>query len=88
VCELARCKIAIRSGPSDVWRFQPSIKHDEVYKLVKYEVPFWHSPWLSPVVMRMEGVNSNKLHFEVSGIANWRVKMPHLQIHEMRICEK
>jgi hypothetical protein len=31
-----------------------------------------------------EGPSSDKLHFGVSGIATWRVKMPHLQIHEMR----
>jgi hypothetical protein len=40
VWKLARCEIAIRSGPSDLWRFQPSIRLDEVYKLMKYEVPF------------------------------------------------
>ena len=55
-----------------------------VWKLVKYEVPFWHSLWLSLMVMRREGVSSDKLHFGVSGIATWRVDMPHLQIHEMR----
>jgi hypothetical protein len=81
VCELARCEIMIRSGPSDVWIFQPSIRHDEVYKIVKYEALFWHSPWLPSMVTRREGVNSYKLHFEVLGIATWRVEMPHLQIH-------
>jgi hypothetical protein len=40
VWKLARCEIAIRSGPSDLWRFQTSIKLDEVYKLAKYEAPF------------------------------------------------
>jgi hypothetical protein len=40
VWKLARCKIAIRPGPSDLWRFQPSIRLDEVYKLAKYEAPF------------------------------------------------
>jgi hypothetical protein len=35
-----RCEIAIRSGPSDLWRFQLSIRLDDVYKLVKYEAPF------------------------------------------------
>jgi hypothetical protein len=59
------------------------------YKLAKYEAPFfffffWHSLWSSPVVTRREGVNLEKLHFEVSGIATWRVEMPHLQIHEIR----
>jgi hypothetical protein len=40
VWKLVRCEIAIRSGPSDLWRFQPSIRLDEVHKLTKYEVPF------------------------------------------------
>jgi hypothetical protein len=55
-----------------------------VWKLMKYEVPFWNSLWSPPVVMRREGVSSDKLHFGVSGIATWRVEMPHLHIHEMR----
>jgi hypothetical protein len=29
-------------------------------------------------------VRADKLLFGVSGIATWRVEMPHLQIHEMR----
>jgi hypothetical protein len=40
VWKLVICEIAIRSGPSDLWRSQPSIRLDEFYKLVKYEVPF------------------------------------------------
>jgi hypothetical protein len=79
-----RYEIAIRFGPSDLWRFQPLIRLDEVYKLVKYEAPFWHSLWSPPVVTRKEGVNSDKLHFGVSRIATWRVEMPHLQIHKMQ----
>jgi hypothetical protein len=49
-----------------------------VWKLMKYEAPFWHSLWSPLVVTRREGVSSDKLHFEVSGIATWRVEMPHL----------
>jgi hypothetical protein len=44
VWKLARCEIAIRSGPSDLWRFQPSIRLNEVYKLAKYEAPFLAQP--------------------------------------------
>jgi hypothetical protein len=33
-------------------------------------------------------VHVDKLLFGVSGIATWRVKMPHLQIHEMKNREK
>jgi hypothetical protein len=40
VWKLARCDITIRSRPSDLWRFQPLIRLDEFYKLVKYESPF------------------------------------------------
>jgi hypothetical protein len=40
VWKLMRCEIAIRSGSLDLWRSQPSIRLDEVYKLVKYEVTF------------------------------------------------
>jgi hypothetical protein len=78
----------IRSGPSDLWRFQPLIRLDEVYKLAKYEAPFGHSLWSPPVVTRREAVSSDKIHFRVSGIATWGFEMPHLQIHEMRIHEK
>jgi hypothetical protein len=38
--KLTKCEIAIKPGPSDLWRFQPSIRLDEVYKIVKYEAPF------------------------------------------------
>jgi hypothetical protein len=38
--KLARCKITIRPRPLDLWRFQPSSRIDEVYKLMKYEAPF------------------------------------------------
>jgi hypothetical protein len=82
-----RCELAIRSGPSDLWRFQPSIRLNEIYKLAKYKVPFWHSLWSPSVVTRREGVNSDKLHFGVLGIPTWRVEMPHLQTHKMRIRE-
>jgi len=44
--------------------------------------------WSLPVVKRSEGFSSDKLHFGVSGIVTWRVEMPHLQIHEMRNCER
>jgi hypothetical protein len=55
-----------------------------VWKLAKYEVPFWHSLWSPLVVRRREGVSSDKFHFGVSGITTWRVEMPHLQTHEMQ----
>jgi hypothetical protein len=35
-----------------------------------------------PMVTRREGVSPDKLHLGVSKIATWKVKMPHLQIHE------
>jgi hypothetical protein len=40
VWKLVRCEIMIRSGPSDLWIFQPSIRLNEVYKFMKYEAPF------------------------------------------------
>jgi hypothetical protein len=55
-----------------------------MWKLMKYEAPFWHNLWSPLVVMRREGVSSDKLHFRVSEIMTWRVKMPHIHIHEMR----
>jgi hypothetical protein len=59
-----------------------------VWKLAKYEAPFWHSLWSPPVVTRREGVSSDKLHFRVSGIMTWRIEMPHLQIQEIRNHER
>jgi hypothetical protein len=47
VWKLTRCEITIRYGPSDVWRFQPSIRCDEVYKLAKYEAPFVAQPMVT-----------------------------------------
>jgi hypothetical protein len=38
--------------------------------------------------MRREGVSSSQLLLGVLGIKTWRVEMPHLQIHEMKIREK
>jgi hypothetical protein len=37
---IAICEIAMRSGPSDHRRSRPLIRLDEVYKFMKYEVPF------------------------------------------------
>jgi hypothetical protein len=59
-----------------------------VDQLAKYKAPFGTAYGHLPVVTRREGVSSDKLHFGVSGIATWRVEMPHLQIHEMGIREK
>jgi hypothetical protein len=53
-------------------------------KFINSRSAFWHSLWSPLVVTRREGVSSNKILFGVLGITNWRFKMPHLQIHEMR----
>jgi hypothetical protein len=49
VWKLTRCEIAIRFGPSDLWRFQLSIRLDEFYRLAKYErllgIAYGHHRW-------------------------------------------
>ena len=64
------------------------MSHLQTHEMKNHERALCIRLWSQPMVTRREGVILVKLHFGVSEIATWKVEMPHLQIHEMLICEK
>jgi hypothetical protein len=62
--------------------------HLQTHEMQIHEKRFMHKRVVSAGGHTIEEmkrrVRADKLLFGVSGIATWRVEMPHLQIHEMR----
>jgi hypothetical protein len=63
------------------------MSHLQTHEMRNHESALCIRLWSQPMVTRREGVSPDKLHFEVSEIATWKVEMPHLQIHKTQIRE-